>query len=324
MHRLTRRSLILGAATFASGLGPPPAPLATRVKLTLGYAKVAHLVAFLDIDKVLAPMGVDVEMVEFVRYADSRTAMASGSLDITPMAPGDLPLLVSQGVTSVIGLMGVAASPAYPIIRNDVKADTWDDLANLRLGVPPGSAVWYQFVAMIQEKGLRYNQFKIVNIQGAGTNFLIAMQHGDVDAFIQSEPTDSMPLAQGYGHPAVALDYSTPQAVGPELGLLTASRASLSDKREAVNRFLWAFMAKQNALAADQKAYATAIQHFCGLDEKVAGLIAAKIKLGGVLDADQLVRLAKFLAMTGIVTKDVSGEVAQYYDPSIVQAVITG
>ena len=69
----------------------------------------------------------------------------------------------------------------------------------LRLGVPPGSAVWYQFVAKLQELGYRYDQFKPVNIQGAAASFVQAMQRGDVDAIIQAEPTESMPEMGGYG-----------------------------------------------------------------------------------------------------------------------------
>jgi sulfonate transport system substrate-binding protein len=332
MNTLSRRSLLLAAgavplmsgAARAAGLIPQPAPLAAPVKLTVGYAKVAHLAPMVDIDKVLAPMGITIELAEFVRYADSRTAMATGSLDITPMAAGDLPLLLSQGVTSVVGITGVASSAKYPVVHNGVTADTWEQLSKLRLGVAPGSAVWYQFVAKVQELGLRYNQFQIVNIQGSGANFVQALQRGDVDAYINAEPTDSMPEAQGFGHSATALDYSQPKAVGAELGLLTATKSALSTKGEAVRRFMWAYLTKERELAADQAAYALAIQKFCGLDAKIATLISGKIKLGGVIDADQLVRLTKFLAMAGIITKDVSGEVASYYDPSIVKSVMAG
>ena len=309
---------------WAAGPIAAPAPLPSPVKLTVGVAKVAHLAPFADLVAVLAPMGVQVEYAEFVRYADSRTAMASGSLDIAAMAAGDLPVVVSQGVTSVVGLMGVATSAKHPIVRTGAVCNSWEDLMGLRLGVAPGSAVWYQFVAKVLELGFKYDQFKPVNIQGAGPNFAQALQRGDVDAFINAEPTDSMPEVGGFGGPAKAIDYSQSKAVGPELGLLTASKPALDGKREAVRRFLWAYVTAERALAADQATYALAIQKWCGLDAKIAGLIAGKIKLGGVVDGPQLVRLASFLAMTGIVQKDVSGSVGSYFDPSLAQSVMTG
>ena len=226
----------LGTAR-AAGLIAPPAPLPAPVKLTVGVAKVAHLAPFLDLPAVLAPMNVEVSYAEFVRYADSRTAMGSGSLDLAAMAAGDLPLLLSQGVTSVVGLMGVASSAKHPIVRNGVKCETWQDLMQLRLGVPPGSAVWYQFVAKVVELGYKYDQFKPVNIQGAGSNFAQALQRGDVDAYINAEPTESMPEVGGFGHPATAIDYSQSKAVGAELGPADGQQARFGRQggsREAV------------------------------------------------------------------------------------------
>jgi sulfonate transport system substrate-binding protein len=270
----------------------------------------------------LGPLGVSVEYAEFARYADSRTAIGSGSLDVAVMAAGDLPLLLSQGVTSVVGLTGVGSSAKHPIVRNGVKCDSWQDLMQLRLGVPPGSAVWYQFVAKLQELGYRYDQFKPVNIQGAAASFVQAMQRGDVDAIIQAEPTESMPEMGGYGFSAVKVDYSDSKATGAELGLIAASKPALTGKAEAVKRFIWAYKAAEAKLAASQTAYADAIQRWCGLDAATSAHIAAKIKLGGVVDSDQMVRLATFLKMVGIIQKDVATQIPSYFDAAFVKAAV--
>jgi sulfonate transport system substrate-binding protein len=301
-----------------------PAPLGQPVTLKVGVAKVAHLAPLLTLPADLAPQGITLDYAEFVRFADSRTAMASGSLDIAVMAAGDLPLLLSQGVTSVVGLMGVGSSKKHPIVRNGAKCDTWQDLMKLKLGVPPGSAVWYQFVAKLQELGFRYDQFQPVNIQGAGQNFVQALQRGDVDAFINAEPTESMPEIAGFGAPASKVDYSDARATGAELGLVTASKAALTTKTEAVKRFLAAYSAAEKALVADRAAYATAIQRWCGLDAPISTLIAGKITLGGVVDSDQLVRLAAFLKMVGIIQKDVAAEVPAYFDAAFVRSAVAG
>lgn len=47
-----------------------------------------------------------------------------------------------------------------------------------------------------------------------------------------------MPEISGYGGPAARLDYSDSKAVGPELGLLTASKPALANMGEAVSRAL--------------------------------------------------------------------------------------
>lgn len=323
--RLTRRAFVAGltAAPFAAYAAPidKPAPLASPVKLTLGINKAAHLAPLVDLTKTLAELGVEVTMAEFGRYADSRTALSSGSVEIASMASADLPLMISQGVTTAVGLMGVASSPKNPIIRNGINCETWQELMQLRLGVPPGGAVWYQFIAKIQELGFKYDQFKTINIQGAGINFAQALQRGEIDAYINSEPTDSMPELGGYGRPASKIDYSQSKAVGPELGLIAASKDALKNKSEAVKRFAWAYLAAEAEMAADRERYAVGIQRWCGLEAGMSRTIAGKIKLGGVLDVPQLVRLSTFMKEVGIIQRDVSADVPAYFDPSVVRSV---
>jgi len=59
--------------------------------------------------------------------------------------------------------------------------------------------VWFQFAATLTEAGVPYNKLNVVNIQGAGTSFLQAMQRGDIDVFIGWEPFESQAEQQGLG-----------------------------------------------------------------------------------------------------------------------------
>ena len=131
-----------------------------------------------------------------------------------------------------------------------------------------------------------------------------------------------MPEMGGFGAPATKLDYSDSKATGPELGLITASKPALTGKAEAVKRFVWAYAMAEKKLAADEAGYALAIQRWCGLDAAVSAVIAKKIKLGGVVDSDQIVRLAAFLKMVGIIQKDIAGEVPAYFDAAFVKSAV--
>lgn len=122
--------------------------------------------------------------------------------------------------------------------------------------------------------------------------------------------------------PPLKLDYSDSKAVGRDLGLPTASKSALASKGEAMRRFLWAYLTSERTLAADKAAYALGIQKWCGLDPAISALIAGKIKLGGVVDGPQVVRLASFLAGTGIIQRDVSTTVGAYFDPAPAQSVM--
>ncbi len=190
-----------------------------------------------------------------------------------------------------------------------------------RIGIAPGSAVWFQFAAMLTEEGVPYGKLTTVNIQGAGTSFLIAMKRGDIDVFIGWEPFESQAVLEGLATRQTALDYSKSKAVGAELGLIAVNAGYLKRQPEAVKRFVWAYIAVQDRLKASQAAEADAIARFTGLPPDVAKSVAAVTNLGQYLTLDQMQRQAAAFAKFGVLTKDVSAELPQYFDQKLVASV---
>lgn len=303
----------------ARAVGPAPAPLSPPVTLTVGYQKVGHLAPMLLVAEPLRKLGVEAKLVEFVRYADARTALLAGSLDVASVGPGDLAISLAQGSRDIVGLMGVGASDKYVIGRTGVKLDGWADLAGKTVAIAPGSAVWFQFAATLTEKGIPYTSFHAVNIQGGGANFDQALKAGDVDALVTWEPFESVPVMAGYGYFAKNLEYGHSRAVGPELGMIVTSRDALRHKAEAVRRFVWAYLQQEEALRASPPAFAAAYAKFTGIDPAVAAKAAGVITLGGVITPDQIERQARLFHQLGVIPRDVSGEIAGAWDGSFVK-----
>ena len=107
---------------------------------------------FVSIAEELKPLGVNVEVAKFARYADTRTALASGSIDAGSIGPADVAIALSQGLKTIVALMGVGVSPKYPMARRGLTLAKWTDLVGPRVGIAPGSAVWFQFAATLVEK----------------------------------------------------------------------------------------------------------------------------------------------------------------------------
>lgn len=313
--------VLLGLAPAAFALVPQPAPLPQPVELTVAYVKVGHLAPILQVADELKKMNVVVKPVEFVRYADARTALLSGSVDVGAVGPGDLAIALAQGNTNLIGLTGVASSSKYLVVRKGVKIDDWKDLAGKRIGIAPGSAVWFQWVATLSEKGIPYNSFTAINIQGGGTAFVQALKRGDIDAFLCWEPFESQVVSSGDGYFAQKIEYGHSRDVGAELGMLATTRNALTTKREAVRRFLWAYLHAQDAMAHDPEAFAQAYSRYVGLPLDVTRPSVKLIQLGGVLDAAQIRAQASEFFKLGVIPKDVSGTVANYYDTSLVNSL---
>jgi sulfonate transport system substrate-binding protein len=261
------------------------------------------------------------QTVEFIRYADARTAIATGSLDIATIGPADLPILLSQNNNNIVGLMGAGESPKFIVTRNGVDIKKWEDLKGKKIGVAPASAVWFQFAAMLKEVGVPYNSFTEIKIQGAAPNAVAALKKGDVDVIVTWEPFESQPVAENFGYWAEGLDYSKSKAVGAELGLISATRDALNTKREAVRRFLWAYLEAVDRLNGSKEEFAKAIAKFQGIDLEVANRMAKNIKLGNFLTLAQMQLQAKTFFELGLFQKDVSAQLANSYDEELYKSV---
>ena len=306
----------------AAAVGPEPAPLAPPVQLTVGYQKVGHLAPVILVADELKKLGVDLKLVEFVRYADARTALLAGSLDAASVGPADLAISLAQGSGNVVGLMGVGSSPKYVIGRKGVRFDSWDDLKGKKIAIAPGSAVWFQFAATLVEKGIPYSSFEAVNIQGGGANFDQALKKGDVDGLVTWEPFESIPAMEGYGFFARGLEYGSSKTVGAELGMFMASKQAADGKRAALERFVWAYLKKQEELSKSPAKFAEAYAQLSGMAPDIAAQASQIIKLGEVISPEQIKRQAKGFAELGVIQKDVSDQIDAHWDSSFVEKAL--
>ncbi len=309
------------AMTTAHAIGPAPAPLAQRETLTIGFVKVGHLAPLLNIEEELKKFNIDVKRAEFVRYADARTALLSNSVDISAVGPGDLAIAAAQGSKNLIGLTGVASSPKNLVVRKGVVINEWKDIAGKKIGIAPGSAVWFQWAMTLIENGIPYNSFTPVNIQGGGTAFIQAIKRGDIDAMVLWEPFESQAVSEGDAYFAKTLEYSKSKSVGAELGMLAASRDAMTNKKEAVRRFLWVYLNAEEQMVKNNDLFADAYSKYTGLPLNVTKESSKIIKLGGVLTKDQVKLLADAAFKQGIIQKDVGLEAAALYDDSMAREI---
>jgi sulfonate transport system substrate-binding protein len=321
---MKRRMLLRGLSALGLMAALPAETMAQSAPatLTVGYQKVGHLAPVVLIADDLRKQGVEIKLVEFARYADARTALLAGSLDVASVGPADLAIALANGSSNMVGIMGVGSSPKYVIGRNGTRFDSWDDIKGKKIAIAPGSAVWFQFAATLIEKGIPYNSFNAVNIQGGGANFDSALQKGEVDAVMTWEPFESIAVMKGYGYFAKNLDYSTSKAVGAELGMLVASKAAATQKRAAVQSFVSAYVAKMKELEGSTAKFGAAIALLTGLEPDVSLAVAEVIKLGPVITPDQIKRQAKAFNELGVIPKDVSGEIDKYWDGSFLDTAM--
>jgi sulfonate transport system substrate-binding protein len=243
-------------------------------------------------------------------------------VDVSAVGPADLAIAASQGSRNIIGLTGVATSPKYLVVRKGVTINNWNDLKGKRVAVAPGSAVWFAWAMTLVENNIPYNTFQAINVQGGGTAFVQALKRGDVDAILSWEPFESGVVAEGAAYFATNLvDYSKSRAVGSELGLLAASGEAYNKRREVIRRFLWAYLSAEEKMAKDSNLFINTYSAYTGLPLEVTRESHKLIKLGGILDREQVARLAEASFKQGVIQTDVTKLAAELFDDSLAREI---
>src|SRR5438445_6708985 len=314
MSRLARAFLVLGcAATGARAQGGAPrTPLPARVTAKLGMLNVPALSPLWLLPEYAAKYNIQMEPVMFQRFADARTALAGGDLDITAFGPQDISLGLGQGAKSMVGVAGVGSGNDCLVVRKGDDVKDWKALAGKAIGVGAGSISWLKFAASAQEHGLEYPRLKIVNIMGGGGNYLKALQAKEIDMAVVWQPFCAQGIVDGYAQYA-SIDHNTSKTVGGLIAVLAVNRGFMDKQRDAVQRLVVAYLDVLKFAQANRDRWSRIYAEKAGLPEPVAAESIRITRLDATLPLESIKRISKFLSDNGVITRDVSGEIAQSY-----------
>ena len=299
-------SILAAALVFAA-----PA-LAQSVKIKQGMLNVPALSPLWLLPEEAKKHGIDIEMVMFQRFADARTALVSGDIQITAFGPQDISLALGQGAKSLMGVAGVGSGNDCLVVRKGEDIRDWKSLADKRIGVGAGSISWLKFAASVQENGLQYNKLRIVNIVGGGANYLKALQGKEIDMAVVWQPFCAQAIVDGFGaYPT--LDHNRSKTVGGLISVLAVNRPFMEKNRDAVQKLVDAYVSVLAIARKDTGRWAKIYAEKAGLPENVAAESIRTTRLDATLPLESIKRISKFLSDNGVITRDVSGEIAQYY-----------
>jgi ABC-type nitrate/sulfonate/bicarbonate transport system substrate-binding protein len=287
-------------------------PLAVAVKAKLGMTNVPALSPLWLLPDYAAKYNVQLEMVMFQRFADARTALASGDLDITAFGPQDITLAVAQGAKSLVGVAGVGSGNDCLLVRKGEDVKDWKSLAGKTIGIGAGSISWLKFAASVQENGGEYGKLKIINIVGGGGNYLKALQGKEIDLAVVWQPFCAQAIVDGYGqYPTI--DHNRSQAVGGLIAVLAVNRGFMERNPDAVQRLVVAYLDVLKVAQTEASRWAKIYAERAALPEPVAAESIRITRLDPTLPLESIKRISRFLSDNGVITRDVSGEIAQYY-----------
>ncbi len=287
-------------------------PLPAPVKVKQGMLNVPALSPLWLLPEYVAKYNVQIETVMFQRFADARTALASGDLDITAFGPQDISLAVGQGAKSLVGVAGVGSGNDCLIVRKGEDVKEWKSLQGKAIGVGAGSISWLKFAASVQEQGLEYGKLKVVNIMGGGANYLKALQAKEIDMAVVWQPFCAQGIVDGFAqYPTI--DHNQSKTVGGLISVLAVNRGFMEKNRDAVQRLVIAYLDVLKFAQANPQRWAKIYAEKAGLPEPVAAESIRITRLDAMLPLESIKRISKFLSDNGVIARDVSGEIAQSY-----------
>jgi ABC-type nitrate/sulfonate/bicarbonate transport system substrate-binding protein len=308
---LVAAALGAGVAAWAQG-DALRAPLKEPLKVKQGMANVPALSPLYLLPDEAKKYNIQIEQVMFQRFADLRTALASGDLDVGAFGPQDISLAASQGVKSLVGVAGVGSGNDCLLIRKGEDVKAWPELLGKSIGVGAGSISWLKFTASVTENGVDYRKLKIVNIMGGGGNYLKALQGKEIDLAVVWHPFCAQGITEGWGaYPTI--NHNQSKTVGGQLGVFAVNRAFLDKHPDAVQRIVIAYLDTLRLAQGNMERWAEIYAQKAGLPVSVARESIRLTRLDSTLPLETIRRMTRFLAEIGIVQKDVSGEIGQYY-----------
>lgn len=168
----------------------------TGEKLVVNIALIqAAYAAYVDQHFGYAEEAFADDNVEFVytRFENGPAileALESGSVDIVP-GIGELPVITSRGVgRDVVLIAGNKNTFTWDVfVPEDSEATTLEDLKGKKIALDVGAQAHYALLSLAKEAGLTADDFEIINMKGSATEYLAAIESGEVDAFVSTKPT---------------------------------------------------------------------------------------------------------------------------------------
>src|SRR5512134_3518815 len=308
-------ALALGATVALPALAqtdPVRARLPAPVKVKQGMLNVPALSPLWLLPEYAAKYNIEIEAVMFQRFADARTALVSGDIQLTAFGPQDISLALGQGARTLVGVAGVGSGNDCLVVRKNEDFKDWKSLQGRAIGVGAGSISWLKFAASVQESGLEYGKLKIVNIVGGGGNYLKALQGKEIDMAVVWQPFCAQAIVDGFGaYPTI--DHNRSKTVGGLISVLAVNRGFMDKNRDAVQKLVSSYIGVLEIARKDTARWAKIYAEKAGLPENVAAESIRTTRLDPTLPLESIKRISKFLSDNGVITRDVSGEVAQYY-----------
>lgn len=155
----------------------------------VGWIPSVNFIAWISaVEELEKSEDVKVELVEFKSSSDALVALNQGAVDMTTTGYSVLADGLAQADMPLEYIAGISTNGAFFLARTGSGIETYDDLRGKRLGGVRGSAEYIHMNGSMERKGIQLGKdAQFVNFQ-TGTDVMLALRNGDIDATVSYEP----------------------------------------------------------------------------------------------------------------------------------------
>lgn len=242
--------------------------------IKVGTFKLIHMMAPIWWERYL-PKDVKVELVYFASSLDIEKAVVNGNVDFGQYGTTAALIAGAQGDPQVI-VADAARKGAAIVVRSDSTIKTIADLKGRKVATFPGALQDVLLRAKLQQAGLDSNK-DLQLIKVGWSEMPLALQRGDVDAYVGSEPHPTMALSEGYGR-ILSYPYDTP--IGSLNSILATSKTMVEKSPQLVQAVVCAQMKAFTQMQANQDEWVDTGRKLFGFDPKVTKASMVNVGIG--------------------------------------------
>ena len=174
--------------------------------IKVGWVPTLAWIAWLGTIDTLESSEFRLELVDFKSSSDTMVSLTNGSIDIGAVGYNVLADALTQSNVPVQYIAGASSNSAIFLAREGANIETWADLRGKNVGGVRGSAEYVHLSgALRSHAGLSLEEDTDFINFSSGTDAILALQRGDIDATVSYEPVASEAVVGGFAENVPAM-----------------------------------------------------------------------------------------------------------------------
>lgn len=168
--------------------------------IRIGYLHQIHDAPIMAIEKELGSK-YKIEMIKFLRYADTELALSRGDLDVATLGYTNGIIAAGREATpSFTFVSGLSRGAINVVCNDDIKIEKWSDLKGKKFGVLTGGTAELFFDDALSTHSVNRKDIPTMSFTAPGPPLLQALQKKDIDCTAVFEPFAANAVASGFGY----------------------------------------------------------------------------------------------------------------------------